>query len=103
MKNVVYKFLDEYIGTELVSCYSTPNRLSIKVISKKNEDKELIHFVCDGEKVVSDYICAGTIQVISDYCCITVEESLHYIRGWINVRFNIGDKQDLIKFVPKEN
>jgi hypothetical protein len=104
MKDVVYKFLDEYIGDEFVFCsLGPPVGTWIKAISKKGVDRELITFACDGDEVKINIISAETIKVISDYCCISTRESNLYIKGWIKDRLKIDNPQDLIRFIPKEN
>ena len=100
MEKMVYKFLDEYLGDEVV-CKKRQNgsRNMYHLCSKKN--KTLIIFFSvrsdDGEMVI--FRSTELTNMIIDLFSIDKHDSMRIVRNWFGVKHNLRKVKDLMKFV----
>jgi len=101
MEKMVYKFLDEYLGDEVVcikkresgSCNiyhlcSKKNKTLIIMFSVRNEDGDMVIFRS-----------FELTNMIIDLFPIDKHDSMRIVRNWFGVKHNLRKVKDLMKFV----
>lgn len=102
MKQIIYKFLDDYVGEGAV-CNLRPSGLfrtwseNWEVISDNGIMILWFSVKSDQIKVYrSDSLCGK----IEGYLGIDPNESWKYVRDWFGEKYNIKVLSDLLKFIP---
>ena len=105
MKDLVYKFLDDYLGDEVV-CKPNGMKEWYVICSKKNGQRILKLFVFDkrGIQQIRLFRDVSLCYKIQGYCGIDdVEDCTKYIRDWFGDKHGLNKVSDVLKFFPKEN
>ena len=102
MKDLVYNFLDNYLGDEVV-CKPNGTEGRYVIRSKKNGQRILKLFVFDkrGVQQIRLFRDVSLCYKIQGYCGIDdVEDCTKYIRDWFGDKHGLNKVRDVLKFVP---
>ena len=105
MKDLVYKFLDNYLGDEVV-CKPNGMKEWYVIRSKKNNQRIFKFFVFNknGVQKISLVREVSLCCKVSGYCGIdNVEDCTNYIKNWFGDKHGLIKVSDVLKFIPKEN
>ena len=103
MKDLVYRFLDEYLGDEVV-CEPNGMKEWYIICSKKNNQRILKFFVHTKRgvqqiRLFRDWSLCSKVQ---GYCGIDTEEDCaNYIRDWFGDKHGLNKVSDVLKFFPQ--
>ena len=112
MKDLVYKFLDNYLGDEVVcnpdgmSYNRDGTKESYVIYSKKNAQRIIKFFVFDnnGVQQINFFRILSLCSKVQGYCGIdNVDDCANYIKDWFGDKHGLNKVSDVLKFVPKEN
>ena len=101
MKDLVYKFLDEYLGDEVV-CEPNGMKEWYIICSKKNNQRILKFFVRDKRgvqeiRLFRDFSLCSKVQ---GYCGIDkVDDCANYIKDWFGDKHGLNEVSDVLKFL----
>lgn len=101
MKEKIYKFLDGYVGDDLV-CKPLSHFIrtwsdNYEICSSKGT--VILWFSVRGDMVLiyrSNELC----KMIEGYFSIDPNESWKYVRDWFGEKYNMKKLSDLFKFIP---
>jgi hypothetical protein len=100
MEKMMYKFLDEYLGDEVV-CIKTSNKknYTYDLCSKKNKTIIISFTVShlDGEMVI--YKGNPLNKLLSDLFSTDDYDTMRFVRNWFGDKHNLNKVKDLIKFI----
>jgi hypothetical protein len=100
MEKMVYKFLDEYLGDEVV-CIKTSKKGydTYDLCSKKNKTIIISFTVShlDGEMVI--YKGNPLNKLLSDLFSTDDYDTMRFVRNWFGYKHNLNKVKDLIKFI----
>jgi hypothetical protein len=105
MKNVVYKFLDEYIGDELIVVDSvTLYWCNLEPKNHVGLGREVISFfhVPGDDYIRLIEICPSLVNKIMGYFSIKERKTKIYIEKWLSEKFGLERESDLLNMIPKE-
>ena len=102
MKQLIYKFLDDYFGSKATCEFmNSPLRMWTDTYEVVSDSGVLIlWFRVKNDKVIiyrSDSLC----KKIEGYYGIDKEESWKYVRDWFGQKHNIKFLSDLLKMIPQ--
>jgi hypothetical protein len=101
MKKMVYKFLDEYLGDEVICIKigSTNRYNSYEIFSKKNKSVILIFKVHHKEGDIVIFRNEKLTNTISSFFNLDPKSGMSLIRDWFADKHDINKVKDLMKFV----
>jgi hypothetical protein len=106
MKDLVYKFLDNYLGDEVVcECVCKPNNSNDWYIirSTKNDQRIFDFFVTqkNGELGLGFFSDHELCTKVKGYCGIDdPDHCSKYIKDWFGDKHGLKKVSDVLKFVP---
>jgi len=109
MKDLVYKFLDNYLGDEVIckpKLYSTSSNDWYIIRSTKNKQKIFDFFVSqkNRKKAFGFFSDQELCIKVKSYCGIeNVDDCANYIKDWFGDKHGLKKVNDVLKFIPKEN
>ena len=95
MKQMVYKFLDEYLGTEF---YGKIQGKETLIFSKKNTKLIMFFWVNKDLTKLTMFRSHKLNEFVASFCNITTGESNQYVKDWFGDRANIQKVNDLLKY-----
>jgi hypothetical protein len=101
MEKSIYKFLDNYLGNEVICVRQRPTRgYNYYHLYSKNNKTLILHFQVsckDGNIVLfrSSYLT----ELVCDFFSMTPNDASGIIRDWFGDKHDINKVKDLIKFV----
>lgn len=99
MTQIVYKFLDEYVGTGI---YLTHNEdRSFYNIFSNNKTKIITFRVADNWEHIKLFRSEPLCKTLSNFFCISEDEAAIFTKDWFGDRHNLKRVGDLRKFVPQ--
>ena len=99
MTQIVYKFLDEYVGTGI---YLTHNEdRSFYNIFSNNKTKIITFRVADNWEHIKLFRSEPLCKTLSNFFCISEDEAALFTKDWFGDRHNLKRVGDLRKFVPQ--
>ena len=106
MKDLVYKFLDNYLGDEVICKRSGINEFYV-IRSKKNNERILKFYVLEmkgGHEKIKLFRDESLCSKVQGYCGIDkVDDCVNYIKDWFGDKHGLKKVRDVLKFVPNEN
>ena len=102
MKDLVYKFLDNYLGDEVV-CEPDGLKEWYIICSKKNGQRILKFFVRDkrGVQEIRLFREVSLCYKVYGYCGIeNVDDCANYIKDWFGDKHGLKKVSDVLKFIP---
>ena len=102
MKKLVYKFLDGYLGDEVV-CKPNGTEGWYVIRSKKNNQRILKFLVLKmyGTQQINLFREVSLCYKVQGYCGIDkVEDCANYIRDWFGDKHGLKKVSDILKFIP---
>ena len=102
MKDLVYKFLDNYLGDEVV-CNTNGTKEWYVIRSKKNGQRILKFFVRDkrGVQEIRLFREVSLCYKVYGYCGIeNVDDCTNYIKDWFGDKHGLKKVSDVLKFIP---
>ena len=99
MTQIVYKFLDEYVGNGI---YLTHNEdRSFYNIFSNNKTKIITFRVADNWEHIKLFRSEPLCKTLSNFFCISEDEAALFTKDWFGDRHNLKRVGDLRKFVPQ--
>jgi hypothetical protein len=99
MKQIVYKFLDEYVGDGI---YLTHNEdRSFFNIYSTNKTQIITFRVADNWEHIKLFRSESLCKTLSRFFCISEDEAALFTKDWFGDRHNLKKVGDLRKFVPE--
>ena len=99
MTQIVYKFLDEYVGTGI---YLTHNEdRSFYNIFSNNKTQIITFRVADNWEHIKLFRSEPLCKTLSNFFCISEDEAALFTKDWFGDRHNLKRVGDLRKFVPQ--
>lgn len=101
MRKMVYKFLDEYLGDEVIckKISSTIRYDVYDIISKKNKSVILFFKVYHKEGDIAIFRGTRLNSTISSFFNLYSKDAMSLIRDWFEDKHDIEKVKDLMKFV----
>lgn len=100
MKDLVYRFLDDYCKEEII-CIRDEVSNQYRLVSGDIIVLRIIKLYNGKENVIlyrSDRVCDAVQEMFS----LTKDESTHYVRDWIGDKLGLKKVRDLLKLLPNE-
>ena len=99
MTQIVYKFLDEYVGNGI---YLTHNEdRSFYNIFSNNKTQIITFRVADNWEHIKLFRSEPLCKTLSNFFCISEDEAALFTKDWFGDRHNLKRVGDLRKFVPQ--
>ena len=99
MTQIVYKFLDEYVGDGI---YLTHNKdRSFYNIFSNNKTQIITFRVADNWEHIKLFRSESLCKTLSSFFCISEDEAASFTKDWFGDRHNLKRVGDLRKFVPE--
>jgi hypothetical protein len=100
MEKMINKFLDEYLGDEVV-CIKTSNKknYTYDLCSKKNKTIIISFTVSHLDGGIIIFRSTELTNMIIDLFSIDKHDSMCIVRNWFGVKHNLRKVKDLMKFV----
>ena len=99
MTQIVYKFLDEYVGDGI---YLTHNEdRSFYNIFSSNKTPIITFRVADYWEHIKLFRSEPLCKTLSNFFCISEDEAALFTKDWFGDRHNLKRVGDLRKFVPQ--
>jgi hypothetical protein len=99
MTQIVYKFLDEYVGNGI---YLTHNEdRSFYNIFSNNKTQIITFRVADNWEHIKLFRSEPLCKTLSRFFCISEDEAALFTKDWFGDRHNLKRVGDLRKFVPE--
>ena len=99
MTQIVYKFLDEYVGNGI---YLTHNEdRSFYNIFSNNKTQIITFRVADNWEHIKLFRSEPLCKTLSNFFCISEDEAALFTKDWFVDRHNLKRVCDLRKFVPQ--
>ena len=99
MTQIVYKFLDEYVGDGI---YLTHNEdRSFYNIYSMNKTPIITFRVADNWEHIKLFRSEPLCKTLSNFFCISEDEAALFTKDWFGDRHNLKRVGDLRKFVPQ--
>lgn len=101
MEKTIYKFLDEYLGDEVVCIKDGPTRHYnyYGIFSKNNKTLILIFQVRRNDSSIVMFRSSFLTELVSSFFSIEENDSTTIIEGWFGKKHDIKKVGDLMKFV----
>ena len=99
MTQIVYKFLDEYVGTELYLNHNE-DRSFYKIFSN-NKTRIITFRVADNWEHIKLFRSESLCKTLSSFFCISEDDAAMFTKDWFGDRHNLKRVGDLRKFVPE--
>lgn len=101
MEETIYKFLDKYLGNEVVCVKdrSTRHYNYYGFFSKKNKTRILLFQVRRNDGNIIIFRSSFLTEMVSDFFSIEENDSTTIIKDWFGKKHNINKVKDLMKFV----
>jgi len=102
MKEIIYKFLDEYLGDEVVCIKTRPKSGSHNVYdlcSKKNKTIIIVFTISDLDGQILIFKSSQLTNLVSDLFSMDDFNAADIIRNWFGDKHNLNKVKDLIKFI----
>ena len=99
MKQLIYKFLDEYVGPGIQLTHNE-DRTFYNIFSDNKTQIITFRMTNDWENIKlfrSDSLC----KTLSRFFCISEDEAAMFTKDWFGDRHNLKKVGDLRKFVPQ--
>ena len=99
MTQIVYKFLDEYVGTGI---YLTHNEdRSFYNIFSNNKTQIITFRVADNWEHVKLFRSEELTKTLSSFFCISEDNAAMFTKDWFGERHNLKKVSDVMKFIPE--
>ena len=99
MKQIVYKFLDEYVGTGI---YLTHNEdRSFYNIFSNNKTRIITFRVADNWEHIKLFRSESLCKTLSRFFCISEDDAAMFTKDWFGDRHSLKRVGDLRKFVSE--
>ena len=99
MTQIVYKFLDEYVGNGI---YLTHNEdRSFYNIYSMNKTPIITFRVTDDWEHIKLFRSEPLCKTLSSFFCISEDDAAMFTKDWFGDRHNLKRVGDLRKFVPE--
>jgi hypothetical protein len=99
MTQIVYKFLDEYVGPGI---YLTHNEdRSFYNIYSMNKTPIITFRVADNWEHIKLFRSEPLCKTLSSFFCISEDDAAMFTKDWFGDRHNLKRVGDLRKFVPE--
>ena len=101
MEKSICKFLDNYLGDEVVCIKDQPTRNYhyYKLYSKNNKTLILLFQVRRNDGAIVIFRSSYLVEIVSDFFSMDPNETSSIIRNWFGGKHNIKKVGDLMKFV----
>lgn len=96
MKEIVFKFLDEYLGNEL-NC--STDKYNYYYISSKKNNMTIFFFRIFPEDRIVIFRGEELNKIICSFFLIEPDDAMKYVRSWFGDRQNIIKTKDLLRYV----
>ena len=99
MTQIVYKFLDEYVGTGI---YLTHNEdRSFYNIFSNNKTRIITFRVADNWEHIKLFRSESLCKTLSSFFCISEDDAAMFTKDWFGEKYGLKKVGDLRKFVPQ--
>ena len=99
MKQIIYKFLDEYVGSGI---YFTHNEdRSFYNIFSNNKTRIITFRISNNWEYIKLFRSESLCKTISSFFCIPEDEAAMFTKDWFGDRHNLKKVGDLRKFVSE--
>ena len=99
MTQIVYKFLDEYVGPGI---YLTHNEdRSFYNIFSNNKTRIITFRISNDSENIKLFRSESLCKTLSSFFCISEDEAALFTKDWFGDRHNLKRVGDLKKFIPE--
>ncbi len=101
MKKIIYKFLDNYLGDEVVCIKGKPREKynTYDIISKKNKSLILYFNIFNSSGGILIFRGSKLTNMVSTFFLMNPDDVSRIIRDWFGDKHNIKKMGDLMRFV----
>ena len=99
MKQMVYKFLDQYVGLGIQLTHNEDR--SFYNIFSNNKTRIISFRVADNWEHIKLFRSESLCKTLSSFFCISEDEAVMFTKDWFGDRHNLKKVSDLRKFVPQ--
>lgn len=101
MEKTIYKFLDKYLGDEVVCIKDRPTRgyNYYELYSKNNKTLIFLFQVRRNDGAIVIFRSSYLTMMVSTFFSMDPNETSNIIRDWFGDKHNIKKVRDLMKFV----
>lgn len=102
MEEIIFKFLDEYIGDNVRSITSIDVDSGTRVCSFFTKDGDLIFFfTINVWDKITTFRTSRLCETVSGFFSIPNEDAKNLIKDWFDKKYNIVNIKDLKKFIEE--
>lgn len=105
MKKIVYKFLDGYLGDEIVCIFAyTTDKGDWYLIRSKKYHVDILRFkvTYSFNTTIDIYSSADLEKTVNSYCGVEMMDCPDYIKEWFYKKHNVVKSKDMLKLIPTD-